>query len=263
MTPAVRQSMENLKRAFAHRRKPRAVPHCQMCYRDAEIESFLALPIDTLGARDLRPILRDGYICWGTWTETAYYLPRLLELYAEDDIVETDRLFALILYPLRPEVGFWSGAPRQLSDLVDDEREAIAAFLGEVVIAHMAAESPHDCVWRITQALTFLAGFPHPIAPLLERISTHEIPQVRANFALFLTDCVIGCDWMQCIAMPNITPSAENQTAIDRLLSSSTVAHYLLDHADDIAIFGPSRAADAALAFDWAMSQRKSNGKRE
>jgi len=255
MTEAVANSLANLKFAFRYRRKPLSVPHCKMCYSDNEVASFLALDRDSLMEPDLHPILWDGYVCWGTWSQVAYYIPRMLELFADDHIVETDRMFMLMLYPIRPETGFWIGDPVQDCDIDADEVEAVAEFVGEAVLAHIAEERRQDSVWWMTEPMSFLGALSIPIGPLLDRMATNDDVRVRANFGLFLAECVIGYQQPLGAWKVKPEPTPDNRAAMDHWLTPSILAAYLLDHSADFEVFGKDAASTALLAFDWAAAQ--------
>ena len=83
MSPEVAEALARVKEVFSHRRKPLSISHCRMCYTDEEVTRFLAISYGRLTPEDLRPIYWDAYVCWGTWPQVAYYVPRLLELYWE------------------------------------------------------------------------------------------------------------------------------------------------------------------------------------
>lgn len=255
MNALVGKAFQQVQNAFASRGKPNVIPHCKMCYSDEKIARLLAIPFPRLTVEDLRPILWDGYLCWGTWPQIAFYVPRLLELYCEDVIPDNDQLYAKLLLAVRPELEMSVGIPDIGEKMTVEERESVFHFVSALLESRLSEETECDQTWIMTETLGFLTAFDQPIQPLLTALETSESQWTRANVCLFLADNTVSLEPFSNMWLKNLTMLPENEKALDLFLASSHAASYLSRHSDDAALFGKERGADAKFALDWTMAQ--------
>ena len=225
-----------------------------MCYTDAEVDRFLAIPYGRLTPEDLRPIYWDAYVCWGTWPQIAYYVPRLLELYLEGRSLDEEQLYARLLLAVRPELA----SPRSLilsEEMADDEQQSLFEFFQAVMEARLEERTPEDKSGIMTEMLAFLGAFHEPIVPLLARLKASKRRQVRGNLCLFLSDHFWEPASWENLWMENYSLLPENQAALDSFLAPQSVAEYLLAHIEDVKDFPQERRQYVELAFDYAMQQ--------
>ena len=255
MNAAVGQAFQQVQNAFAGRGKSRVIPHCRMCYSDEKIAHLLSKPYPQLTVEDLHPILWDGYLCWGTWPQIAYYVPRLLEFYCEDAIPDNDQLYAKLLLAVRPELELSVGIPDIGEKMTVEERESVFHFVSTVLESRLSMETECDRTWTMIETLGFLTAFDQPIQPLLTALETSESQWTRANVCLFLADNTLSREPFSNMWLRNLTMLPENEKALSLFLASSHVANYLSRHSDDAALFGKYREADAKFALDWTTAQ--------
>ena len=226
-----------------------------MCYTEEDIARFLALPYQRLTANDLRPIFWDAYVCWGTWPQVAYYVPRLLELYAEDALVGfDDNLFAKLLLAVRPELA--GKIVPELGELMSqEERHSVFEFVQAVLETRLPEKAERDQVYVLTEALSFLAAFDTPIEPLLNTLHQSKLSVVRANVCVFMATYIgqvpeFGNDWLD-----NYSLLPENEAVLTAFLAPASVAAYLLAHIEDVQRFDAATREQVNYAFDWTVSQ--------
>ena len=249
------RALKQVEAAFAGRSQPRAIPHCTMCYKEDEIARFLSIPYPHLTVEDLRPILWNGYMCWGTWPEIAYYVPRLLEFYYRDAIPDEEQFYAKLLLAVRPELGMRIGIPDIGEKMTAAERSSVFQFVMVVLEDRLVAETEYDRTWILLETLAFLTAFEEPIEPLLTRLAESDQPRIRANFCLLLAEMTLSPGSFSNAWMDTLTVLPENEKALDRFFSASYVVNYLLLHVEEVSLFGKEAEAEVAFAFDWAMAQ--------
>ncbi len=257
MNALVGKAFERVKSAFAGRSKPRFIPHCKMCYTDDEIAHLLSIPYPRLTLEDLRPILWDGYMCWGTWPQIAYYVPRLLEFYDESIIPDEDQLYAKLLLAVRPELKLSVGIPDIEEEMTAEERKSVFKFIAVVLENRLAEDVEYDKAWIMSETLGFLSAFDQPIEPVLAKLENSGNQRIRANVCLILADNTLSPEPFSNMWLKSLTLLPENETTLNSFFSASHVVSYLSRHAGDVAMFGKDREANIDFAFDWAMAQQE------
>jgi len=227
-----------------------------MCYKEEEITRFLSIPYLDLTVEDLRPILWDAYMCWGTWPEVAYYVPQLLAFYYRDAIPDEEQLYEKLLLAVRPELGMRIGEPDIGEKMTNAERRSIFHFVMAVLEDRLAAEVEYNRTWTLLETFAFLTAFDQPIEPLLTRLAQNENPRIRANFCLLLSEKTFSPGPFSNTWMDTLTVLPENEKALDHFFSAEYVVSYLLQHVEDVSLFGKEAEAEVAFAFDWAMAQQ-------
>lgn len=253
----VGKAFKQVKDAFASRGKPRFIPHCKMCYTDEKIDHLLSIPYSHLTVEDLRPILWDGYMCWGTWPQIAYYIPRLLEFYYEDTIPDDEQLYAKLLLAVRPELELSVGKPNIVDEMTDEERKSVFSFVAAVLEYRLIEDADCDRAWIMFETLGFLTAFDQPILPLLAKLENSDNQRTRANICLVLADNTLSPESFSNMYLKRLTMLPKNEKALGSFFSSAHVAKYLSLHAGDVAMFGKERMADVNFAYEWAMSQHE------
>jgi hypothetical protein len=211
-----------------------------------EMNEILRQDRHELTAEALSPILCGAFLTWGDWPSLAYFMPRMLELYAEHRI--DDDLFDKLLLASHPERGYVK------EPVTPAERRSIFRVVSAVADVEM--EYPFPCMdWtRVYEALCFLAGFDAPIAALLERWKALPHPVARGRVGALVADHALhyepeaGTVRLNLFHFPHLAILPENRSAMEELASPEFVAAYLAEHAGDAALFG----SDYETAFDWA-----------
>lgn len=226
------------------------------------MQRFLRKAPEELTPDDLEPILWKSYTTWGDWPSFAFYVPRLLEFYAQDRLSDAEMLFHKLLWPARPELikTEWSSDPLLYvgERMHLEERRAIFEFVQAVARAEIQRPDTDSKLCRVQEAFAFLATFDTPIAPLIEVWKREQEPWGCGRFCLLVAECALRYD----PARPMVeTPYAgavpvlpENAEALAALVNPAFVAPYLAEHADSAALFGPEYETEVGIAFDWAMA---------
>ena len=248
---------KQVQNAFAGRSKPRFIPHCKACYTEEEIAHLLSIPYSLLTVKDLRPILWDGYTCWGTWPQIAYYVPRLMEFYNESLIPDEDQLYAKLLLAVRSELELSVGIPEIGEEMTAEERRSVFSFVAAVLENRLAEEVEYDKAWVLFETLGFLSAFDQPIEPFLTKLENSLNQRLRANVCLLLADYTLSPEPFKNMWLKSLTPLAENEKTLGFFFSPSHVVSYLSHHAGDVAMFGEDREATVNLACDWALAQQE------
>jgi hypothetical protein len=258
-------ALEQLQEAFSRRPLPSNVSYCPCCFEAAWMESFLRKAPSELTPEDLNSILWDAYLTWGNWPSFAFYVPRLLELYALDRLPDADMLFYKLLWAARPELLEQKlGAPpmgyiEEAMQLA--ERSGIFQFVQAAARAEMRNPDVTEGTDRIHEALSFLAAFDAPIAPLIEDWKSAQEPIARGRFCLLLTDYTLQYDPAEPLVentyLGTVPVLRENIDALASLVDPEFVAGYLVEHAASAALFGGEDETYVGLAFDWAAAALK------
>jgi hypothetical protein len=91
VTPDVKQAVRELYyvfRPYVSRRHPEG---CPCCVTDADKKKLFSKPLEQLTSDDLGRFAWKVLTTWGNENDLKHFLPRLLELVAEDDCVPFDR----------------------------------------------------------------------------------------------------------------------------------------------------------------------------
>jgi hypothetical protein len=102
--------------AFARYPLPTTTDHCVTA---DEVAATRTRPMRLLTAADLRPFMSHAASTWGDIVELKHFLPRVLELFAHEEVEDTTTVWT-----------FMNRIGAAWHDWPDDERSAIRAFLG-------------------------------------------------------------------------------------------------------------------------------------
>ncbi len=262
MEQALVDALAQVKVVFASRPKPLTVNYCRCpsCFTEDDMERLFAIPYDELTYDDLNLILWKSYTTWGDWPDLAYYVPRLLSLYADPAInFFDDMLLHKLMIAAHPELCWGLGGKRE-TDFVKEpmhpsERQAVFQFFKAVLEVGLN-KSPYGEL-NVPELIAFLAVCDLPLAPILNSWKESASTLARGNLCLFMADYALHNSPRRPLLtntyLDKVGFLPENQAALDALLAPANVAAYLLDHAADAELMGPDWETGIGAAFDWAV----------
>jgi hypothetical protein len=117
--PDLDTALEQLYSAFARFPLPEHSDFCDHCVHPDEVAATRGKPLRSLTADDLRPYVSHAMSTWGELAEFKYFFPRVLELFAREEIYDSGLAWL-----------FLNKVSVRWEDWPEDERAAIRAFLG-------------------------------------------------------------------------------------------------------------------------------------
>lgn len=202
----MKAEVERLYEVFAQVPRPLKVEGCAHCVAPDEDRPLLAGPVRSLGVDVLRRYATDALILWGDVPQFRYFLPRLLELAADNEFD----------WP-NPEVVFSKLSRGGWTEWAADERVAISAFLArwwEVKVAD-------DCSFPdIGSVLCSLGLTGITLVPFLDRWGRLESTGAIRNLHEFVT---IGVEW------PTTGPTLRNPFWEEECAGHQDVVAWLAD----------------------------------
>ncbi|MCO5973519.1 hypothetical protein [Actinoallomurus soli] len=176
--PDLGEGTERLYSAFARYPLPTELDYCEHCVTPGEVAATRARPLRLLTADDLHPLMWKALGTWGDEAELKHFLPRVLELIADDEVHEE----AVASIFLGKVALLWRAWP-------DDERAAIETFLGAWWPTTLS-EFPREF-----SAFSFLesnAELSVPIKPYLAHWETREDEAAARHLAWLVADLWFG-----------------------------------------------------------------------
>ena len=256
--PEVAAALTALRQAFEFRPQPIAAEYCPCCHDKAEMDAILRSDPEDLTEEPLRKIVWDAYWTWGNWPSLAFYVPRLLELCAENAFRDGDILRHKLYIAAHPNARkAFSGDPLGYLDeaMRPHEQQAIFRFCGAMLTAQMCDRDSPCYRGDLREWFDFLAIFGAPVQPLLEQWSRSDDPYCRGRFGVVLADLALTLDGrfqVDTTHLNRLQYLPENREAVAQFITPGYVAAYLSDHADDMALAATDEKDYVDLAFDWA-----------
>ena len=263
MEQALTAALAQVKTVFAVRPKPLNVNYClcPSCFTEADMNRLFAIPYGELTYDDLNRILWKSFTTWGDWPDLAYYVPRLLGLYADPAVrfTDDDMLLHKLMIAAHPEL-CWGLGGKPETDFVKEpmspsERQTVFEFFKTVLEVGLNT-SPYGEL-DVPELVALLAVCDVPLAPTLNSWQQSASPLARGNLCLFMADYVLHHSTRRPLLtntyLDKVVFLPENQAALDALLAPANIAAYLLEYATDADLLGPDWETGIGAAFDWAM----------
>jgi hypothetical protein len=250
--PKLEEALAEALRVFAARPRPRAVVYCPHCLDPAWMERVVDRLPEELEPEELATLGYYAYTSWGDWSALAHYVPRLLELYAEERLPDEITFLGQLLAAAWPERASVYDSPPMLPD----ERRSIFRVVDAVADAAIADPDPTLGPARALDALWFLASLDTPVAPLIARWEALEEPAARGRFGVLVAEHALS--YLDVGARAGTQMAQDllflpgNVPVMERLAAAEYVAGCLADRAEEMALLGAEYGGDIDAAFDWA-----------
>jgi hypothetical protein len=169
-------------------------------------------------------------------------------------------LFHKLLWAARPELVqeqlFAESLDHIREPMHPDERSSIFRFVQSVARAEMRNPDTIRGNYHALEALSFLAPFDTPVAPLIEAWKAETEPVARGRFCLLLAEYIFTYEPASPMVRNCYTGDVpilpDNAKAMAAMVIPGFVAAYLAEHADCAALFGGEYETGVAAAFDYA-----------
>ncbi|MCO5996788.1 hypothetical protein [Actinoallomurus rhizosphaericola] len=226
--PDLAEATERLYSAFARHPLPAEIDYCEHCVTPAEVAATRARPLRLLSADDLHPLMWRALSTWGDEAELKHFLPRVLELIADDEVSEQ----AVASIFLEKVDLLWATWP-------DDERAAIETFLG-AWWPTLLSEFPREF-----SAFSFLESngdLGVPIEPYLAHWETRENEAAARHLAWLVADIWFGAfskaawyttleHWVEGSAVARLLDAAASTASTPDAAAELNRARELLDQS--------------------------------
>jgi hypothetical protein len=169
---------ERLYEVFGRVPRPLKVEGCAHCVAPDEDRPLLEGPVRSLSVDVLRRYATDALLLWGGVPEFRYFLPRLLELAADNEFDWPD-----------PEIVFSKLGRGRWTEWSDDERAVISAFLTRWWETRVDDDCPCPDIGTVLCSLG-LTGI--ELVPFLDRWGRLETTGAIINLHEFVTT---GVTW--------------------------------------------------------------------
>jgi hypothetical protein len=177
--PKLDEASDRLYAAFARYPLPARPDVCDHCVTAAEVAATRARPLRLLTADDLHPFMWHGLSTWGDEAEFKHFLPRVLELIAQDEIVDDSAVAWGVMNKINPRWRDWPS----------DERTAVETFTGVWWRATLR-EFPRR--FTVMDVLESIGALCLPIAPRLADWETLTDEAAARHLAWLVGDFSVG-----------------------------------------------------------------------
>ncbi|MFD0856352.1 hypothetical protein ACFQ07_29195, partial [Actinomadura adrarensis] len=154
MSERLTAEIDRLYEVFGRVPRPLRMEGCSHCVEPDEDRPLLETPLRSLDEDTLRRYATDALYLWGDVDDLRYFLPRLLELAAEDEFNFPD-----------PEIVFRKLSAGEFQTWADDERDAVHAFLARWWETRLEDDDPCPCIETVLCSLGLTRV---DLAPFLE-----------------------------------------------------------------------------------------------
>lgn len=153
---ALELAIERLYAAFADIPKPKHIDGCSHCLDAKEIDKLLALRLREISPSDLAPYASSAFLTVGDVEDYLYFLPRILEVSAMDDLWWPDpEVTGRAIRSAKPDV--WPSS----------RLEAVESFLKAVIDTAIASGEYH----KLDGWLCAIARMGFDVRPFLQQVA--------------------------------------------------------------------------------------------